>query len=40
MENQDERNLKRLERLGRLLIGAVVALVISIALLLIVEFAP
>lgn len=40
MENQDERNVKRLERLGRLLMGAVVALVISIVLLLILDFAP
>lgn len=40
MENQDERNVKRLERLGRLLMGAVVALVISIVVLLILDFAP
>lgn len=35
-----ERNVKRLERLGRLLIGAVVVLVVSVILLLIVDFAP
>jgi hypothetical protein len=40
MEDQAERNVKRLERLGRLLMGAVLALIICDVLLLVLDFAP
>jgi hypothetical protein len=40
MENQMERNVKRLEHLGRLLTGAAVVLAICIVLLVIIDFVP
>jgi hypothetical protein len=40
MQGQTEQSVKRLERLSRLLIGAVVVLIICVVLLLISDFAP
>jgi hypothetical protein len=40
MQDQAEQGVKRLERLGKLLTGAVIALIICVVLLLVLDFAP
>jgi hypothetical protein len=40
MANQDEAAVKRLERLGRLLTYATIVLVVTVALLVVLDFAP